>query len=117
MKIHYQPQCLPAALDCREWWVRPTGIHATLLFCPCRVDATVARYGALKKRLSDLEQSDRAASKLEEKMADLHKRFQTVLSWKQGKVCSSDTQKLTQAHIAVVLEIEFKLHCTLQSFT
>ena len=57
----------------------------------CRVDATVVRHDALKKRLSDLEESNRATGKLEEKMADLHSRFQTVTTWKPGKVCSLET--------------------------
>ena len=63
----------------------------------CRVDATVVRHDALKKRLSDLEESNRATGKLEEKMADLHKRFQTVTTWKPGKVCSLETNK-SHAH-------------------
>ena len=63
----------------------------------CRVDATVVRHDALKKRLSELEESNRATGKLEEKMADLHKRFQTVTTWKPGKVCSLETNK-SRAH-------------------
>ena len=63
------------------------------LSSPCRVDATVARCDALKKRLSELEESERATGKLEEKMADIHKRFQTVTTWKPGKVCSLETSK------------------------
>ena len=55
----------------------------------------VTRYDDLKKRLSDLEENERAAGQLEEKMADIHKRFQTVMSWKPGKVSSSDTHKHT----------------------
>ena len=79
-----------AAVDVSEWSVRPTAILTALLSFHCRVDATVARYDAVKKRLSDLEESDRTTCKLEEKMADIHKRFQTVLSWKLGKVSSTD---------------------------
>ena len=48
----------------------------------------VTQYDALKKRLFELEENERAAGRLQDKMADLHKRFQTVLTWKTGKVRS-----------------------------
>ena len=84
----------------------------------CRVDATVVRHDALKKRLSDLEESNRATGKLEEKMADLHKRFQTVTTWKPGKVCSLETNK---SHAHTVMNVHMYMYsdmyiCTVHTY-
>ena len=51
-----------------------------------RVDDTAGRYDALKARLSQLSDNARQTGAVQERLSDLHKRFQEVVKWKAGEV-------------------------------